>query len=321
MEEEKNASVSNETMDNTASNEVTDTMYYTMDDLCQKQRRYKKEEEKEEQEGKKEKKQPDNINFNRAVIIKDTIRQCLYYGEKDPKAILGYMSTRYEEVGFQNTQQKRINLFADFHRVFRYIHSETRKPVYIQPKKSTFGTQKPDFMFVNGDQIELGFWKIGRPEFTKRGTSKRAIIRDLSLYALVRYARELGFKYITASYYYLTKTSDVDNWNQCIQSFFGTGDNVLSMTDIWGGKPNDLDAQMADKIDILKNGVKDEEMPEDECEYCKYYNICRYTNPPITIDAVQQAKAKTADSRIVRPAGPYFPATPGRVLRPVFLIV
>ena len=31
---------------------------------------------------------------------------------------------------------------------------------------------------------------------------------------------------------------------------------------------------------------------------------------------------ETADSRIVRPAGPYFPATPGRVLRPVsFLIV
>lgn len=293
----------------TKQTEEKDTFYYTMTGLCKKQRRYS-EEEKKGEEG-EQKQVPDNMNFNRAVIMKDTIRQVLYYREQDkksnvkkedradyPKNVLRYMSTRYDAAGIDNFQQRRIILLDDFQKVMRYIRCETRTPMYFSNKETSFGREKPDFAFVSGDRIELGFWKIGKADFTRTG-KKNALVRDFSLFSLVKYARELGFKYITASYYYLRKTYDSSDWSQNDPVFFGRGDNVISMTDIWEGVPNELDFQMEEELKILKDGVDEKDMPEDNCENCRYYNICKYTAPPLHLEAnasSSQAKSKVAAS-------------------------
>lgn len=228
--------------------------------------------------------QPDN--YFRTAIIRSAVVSALMYHERDPKNIMEYLKSRYEECGYKNFQQKRINMLWDHHRIMRYLNDESRSPIFPQSTKIEMAgkqyTVHPDFAFVNGDSVEVVQLGIGKPDVTKKG-AKNALLRDLRLYAMVKYARQGGFKNITASMYFLRKSSDTNNWAQCEQFFFGGGGNVVSMTDVWTGTRNALDDQMETAMNILANGVAPESVCSEDCEHCDKYDLCKYLMPPMQI--------------------------------------
>ena len=72
----------------------------------------------------------------------------------------------------------------------------------------------------------------GKPNVTQKG-NKNAMKRDLQLYATILYGRQMGFKNITASFYFLKKDTDTLTWNLNEQSFFGSGNIVSLERDTW----------------------------------------------------------------------------------------
>lgn len=227
-------------------------------------------------------------NYSRTAIIRSTITAALCYHERDPKNIMEYMKSRYEECGYLNFQQKRINLLWDHRRVMRYLNDETRTPIFPKADVVMIGNRPvrvaPEFAFVSGadnEEIEIVQLRIGKPDVTTG--KKNAWIRDLRLYAMVLYARKAGFKKITASMYFLRKSTDSSNWAMCEQNFFGGGGNVLSMTDLYDGRPNSLDDQMASYIQLLSDGMTPEQVCEEDCERCERYDLCKYLMPPMRI--------------------------------------
>ena len=222
----------------------------------------------------------------RTEIIRATIKAALMLKVRDPRDIMEYLAARYEEIPFQNFQQKRINMIWDHRRIMRYLNDETRTPKFLAGEIVDMGGKLyrmvPDYCFIDGDSIEVVTLRIGKPDITKKG-KRNAEIRDLTLYASVLYARKLGFKRIKASYYFLRKSTDTQNWAECEQSFFGGGGNIVSLTDLYDGRPNDLDQQMEKDLNLLRDGIPEEKVCEEDCKNCSKFDICKYMLAPISI--------------------------------------
>ncbi|MCD8083218.1 MAG: ATP-dependent helicase [Clostridiales bacterium] len=227
-------------------------------------------------------------NYTRAAVIKDTIKAALVFHERNPKNIMEYMASRYEECLFKNYQQKRINLLWDHRRVMRYLDDETRTPVFPKGHIVNLGTHscmvKPDFCFVDQSRngIEVVTLRIGKPDVTKSGR-KNAEIRVLRLYAMILFGRSLGFRKITASYYFLKKSTDTQNWLTCDQSFFGSGGNVVSMKDIYDGEENETDRKVSRFIRMLDIGTPEDRMCKEDCDTCDKHDICKYLLSPVKL--------------------------------------
>lgn len=230
-----------------------------------------------------------STNFFRAWICRDVIQQALRYKIKNGRAIMEYMNGRYVEGGFINPQQKNQVLLDDWRKIHRYILDEPREPMFVEAgypvlKEGELPVKvQPTVLFPVGDKVDIVLIKIGRPDVTRKG-SKSKIARDLQLYAMIKYARMLGFKNITASFYFLTKPSDTSNWSTNEPIFFNGGSNVVSMSDIWDGdsSENSLDKEMKEMVDYYYKGV-DECIAEEHGQICLHHELCQYKKAPITI--------------------------------------
>ncbi|MBR2592829.1 MAG: UvrD-helicase domain-containing protein [Oscillospiraceae bacterium] len=239
----------------------------------------------------KEGAQPEN--YFRAVIIIAVIRWALILylrvlaKEPDKKEVMEYMATRYPECRFKIYQQMQQQLLQDHNYVMRYLQDEKRKPWFPKSMPVQIGSRVYDVhchvAFPCDDQIELVYFKIGKPNMTQTGRGN-AFQRDMFLYALQLYGRALGFKYITSSIYFLKKSSDRQYWNQNDQNFFGSGDNIIQITDIYDGKPTPLDEKMAPLIAKLDAGIDPEEQDEETCAYCENFDLCKYKKAPLRIE-------------------------------------
>lgn len=245
----------------------------------------------------KEGAQPEN--YFRTIITKDTIRNALIYNVRDPKEVMQYMQSRYAECGFKNYQQKQQQLLWDHRRVMRYLKGESRKPSFPKGMPVRIGTKEYDVhcdvAFECGEQVELVIFKVGKPSMTQTGRGN-AFQRDMQFYALQLYGRELGYKNITASFYFLRKTSDSSYWNQCEQNFFGSGDNIIQITDLYDGEENALDKKMLPLIEKNETGIAPEDQEESTCAYCDKYDLCKYTLPPARMP--EETKEKKAASEM-----------------------
>ena len=271
--------------------------------------------------------------YFRTAIVKATIKNALMYGikaktvvlKKDgtvddmkskkayEKAVMQYMMTRYAECGFKNYQQRQEQLLWDHRRVMRYLKSEHR--VMSIPEEGTVEIAgktrviRPDLAVICGTQAEFIYFKNSKPKFTQTGR-KNDFNRDIQLYATILYGRQLGFENITASFYFLKMAGDSGTWSCCPQTFFGNGsDNIVQMNDVYQGKPNDLDKQMEEKIQMLIDGVEPEKMPEEECEYCKHYDLCKFTLPALRIgeEAETETSEEGAEEEVERPVIEFSP--------------
>ena len=212
-----------------------------------------------------------------------------------------YMQSRFPECGFKNYQQMQQQLLWDHRRVMRYLKGENRRPSFPKALPVRIGNRVYDVhcdaAFECGDQVELVIFKVGKPTMTQTGRGN-AFQRDMQLYALQLYGRELGFKNITSSFYFLRKSSDTSYWNQCEQSFFGSGDNIIQITDLYDGVENELDRRMLPLIAKNDSGIAEEDQEESTCEYCDKYDICKYTLPPVRLEATAGREEKAGDVEI-----------------------
>ena len=240
-------------------------------------------------------------NYFRTIIVKDTIRNALIYNVRDPKEVMQYMQSRFPECGFKNYQQMQQQLLCDHRRVMRYLKGECRKPSFPRALPVRIGDRvydvHCDVAFECGDQVELVIFKVGKPSMTQTGRGN-AFQRDMQLYALQLYGRELGFKNITSSFYFLRKSSDTSYWNQCEQNYFGGGDNIIQITDLYDGTPNELDRKMLPVIAKNDSGIMPENQEESTCEYCDKYDICRYTLPPARMAVPEESADKAGDAKM-----------------------
>ena len=230
--------------------------------------------------------------LKRSQIIKKTIKNCIIYNIKDGESVMEYMNSRYVECGFVNPQQKMQILLSDWRRVMRYLNSETRpgklcsaKEISIDPNLPSFRVH-PDMAFPDGDSIELVFYKIGKPSVTQSG-DKNKIKRDLQLYAAVLYGRQLGFKNIKASFYYLAKKTDSSaDWASCDTNFFGSeGGNIITLVDLHeNDNVNTTDMEIKPSLMLFKEGIDEDDQDENSCKYCDFYHMCKYKKPPISVN-------------------------------------
>ncbi|WP_292195353.1 ATP-dependent helicase [Butyrivibrio sp.] len=233
-------------------------------------------------------------NYYRKALIMDCIKAALQWGERRSDAIMNYLNSRYDECGYKNFQQRQMNLAWDHKRVMRYLNNETRTPVFLEGGQVQLGDQMfkvhPDACFIdesdpNNRKIELVRYQLGRPYLTNKG-KKNATIRDLKLFSMIMYGRQLGFQEITASIYYLQKTTDVSNGmagQNFDPDFFEGGGNIVSMTDQYTGVANNLDQQVEDALAKLSDGIDASAMREEDCKKCPKYDICQYTMPPVKL--------------------------------------
>lgn len=229
-------------------------------------------------------------NFFRAYICRDIIQNALRYKIKKGKDVMEYMNGRYVEAGFINPQQKKQVLLDDWRKIMRYLREEKREPKFVKTgypvlKDGELPVEvRPTVLFPVGDKVDIVLIKIGRPNVTKKG-DKGKLARSLQLYAMIKYARMLGYKNITASFYFLTKSNDTNNWLTNDPLFFTGDSNIVSMSDLWDGTdtPNDLDKEMQPLIDLYYQGV-DECIAEEHGQTCAYPELCRYKKAPIKVE-------------------------------------
>lgn len=229
-------------------------------------------------------------NFFRAYICRDIIQNALRYKIKKGKDVMEYMNGRYVEAGFINPQQKKQVLLDDWRKIMRYLREEKREPKFVKTgypvlKDGELPIEvRPTVLFPVGDKVDIVLIKIGRPNVTKKG-DKGKLARSLQLYAMIKYARMLGYKNITASFYFLTKSNDTNNWLTNDPLFFTGDSNIVSMSDLWDGTdtPNDLDKEMQPLIDLYYQGV-DECIAEEHGQTCAYPELCRYKKAPIKVE-------------------------------------
>ena len=231
-------------------------------------------------------------NYYRSIVIKDTIKNALKIMNRTGKMptrkdVMQYMSSRYCECGFKNYQQKQETLIWDGNRTMRYLRSEYRVVTFPKGRNVMVGGKKifvkVDAAFPCGDTVTLVLFKIGKPNGMTQTGRNNDFARDLQLYSMILYGRKLGYKNITACFYFLRKDSDTSNWSACEQNFFGGGGNVIEMNDLYdgSGEPNGLDLEMQEKINLNDEGIEPEEIKEEHCSYCPLYQVCKYTLPPI----------------------------------------
>lgn len=239
-----------------------------------------------------------SLSVYKSAIMKDAIKFALkanirkYCKDKTEygKRVMEYMMTRYSEPGFENYQQKQAQLLLDWHKVMRYLNSEQRYLYIPEPGTVEFAgkefTVKPDLAYsLDGKtDIELITIKTGKVYFKKKEDD---IERDLRTYLQILYAKKLGYKDITISYYHLTKEyeSDCSNWSQCAQSF--SGGNIIKIKD---GELAGGDAYNPEQIEILKEFVtkgEDKSECDKNCSYCPLKDICEYTLPATKISEIE----------------------------------
>ena len=229
-------------------------------------------------------------NFFRAYICRDIIQNALRYKIKKGKDVMEYMNGRYVEAGFINPQQKKQVLLDDWRKIMRYLREEKREPKFVKTGYPVLKEGElpikvaPTVLFPVGDKVDIILIKIGRPNVSKKG-DKTKLARSLQLYAMIKYARMLGYKNITASFYFLTKSDDTNNWLTNDPLFFTGDSNIVSMSDLWDGTdtPNDLDKEMQPLIDLYYQGV-DECIAEEHGQTCAYPELCRYKKAPIKVE-------------------------------------
>ena len=245
---------------------------------------------------------PEGETYYRAAIIKATIKNALKYNIRDPKAVMQYMRTRYPECGFKNYQQRQATLLWDHRRVMRYLDAEGRKP-FFPPKDTVIirGNEievRPDVVFESGEAAELVLFKIGKPTMTQTGRGNQ-YQKEMQLYALQLYGRKKGYKVITASFYFLKKNTDTSYWNQCDQSFFGGGGNVIQIKDIYDPDVyNELDGKMGALLKQYEDGIEEEKQAAETCVYCKHRDVCKYTLPPVELDRENEKEDSAATAAV-----------------------
>lgn len=250
-----------------------------------------------------------NDQYYKSVAIKQTLKDAMK-NDWDEDRILQELEKNFSALTEYPTHETaRIHAVDAKNQVMRYLTSEHRVPIDAEAKTlDIFGVSvsvNPDFIFVEGDNIEVVKLCCSKPRITQTGKKKDVGAKySLSLYALYCYGKTLvpsgTVKNVKASYYYLRKDNDSVAENRFDPDFFNLkgGKNIVSLAcETDGITPNELDNDFEPQFEEYKRG---EEVSGSTCEGCDFFHLCNYKFSPKCIERVKEVK--TAKDLMLTPS-------------------
>lgn len=252
-----------------------------------------------------------NKSFDESIKKRSSlVRHCIteiFNGRMDGQKASDEIDEFFEEEG-KNLATKTRSIFAnDMKRcINRYLSSETRIPQFfpeanISIYKDMEVKVKPDLVFFDntkGNSVEVVKLKYSKPRITRTGRKRdMSVDHSLEMYSMLCYARQFvapgKTAYVSASIYYLRKSTDSESKGTFDKDFFnGNGGNVVTLSEIYtnDGKANDTDRLYIPQIEEFLKG-DDKACTEEKCKTCEFYKICSYRKSPIRI--VKEKKVKS----------------------------
>lgn len=231
------------------------------------------------------------LGVARSQGMTDCIRLCYKYRTDKLADIAGYLKSRYmTSDSFVNPQVIASTLMRDAMLIRRAVASEGAKGMERYHLLYGDDAKTADMLEIDPAQTRIAVVKF---YIGKNDNKKSSVCVDLTLYKMIQLGRQKATEIfpqtkdvvIDAEMRYLRK--DSDKGLVLDPNFFGS--NILTMTDT----PT-LDAEMQKDVQLDMDGIDEQEIPEEECEQCKFFNICRYTDPPVPIPTVPAGSKGTA---------------------------
>lgn len=259
-------------------------------------------------------------HIRKSGIIKKGIRDMMLGGISE-KDLVVRLDEEFKELGYLSEKQRRIQSADAYKQIMRYVLSERRKfypaksmDVYLPAYDLTIKEVKPDALFWGKDVDGTTTLEVARFKCKKPDVSQKQATSSLELYALARYGRLIvnsGDKVIIkASLYFLRKQNDSNSEEKaCFDTdFFNTtgGRNIVYLTEYFEKSASDpygvdtsftgLDMRFKPIIESFVNGVPEEECSKEDCEICEFKPICKFSNPPLSIDTPKAARVASGVS-------------------------
>lgn len=235
--------------------------------------------------------------MKKAGIIKKAIADILINKESEEDVKISVMAA-FEEIPYTSNRQRELHAADALRQIFRYTTGEKslkRSLIPGMPADVDMGngltvSVNPDYIVVNGDNIEVIKLKTSKPSISQSSADKG----DLGLYSLLLYGRQLvppGNKAnITASYYFLRKNNDSSSQDSANfdEDFFELkgGRNIVEMNETYENVEDfksGWDSIMEEKIKAYVEGSPKEECSKEDCENCQLKKICQYTESPTAV--------------------------------------
>lgn len=174
----------------------------------------------------------------------------------------------------------------------RYLDSETRKPMIAQAKYFEICGEKilvrPDFIFDDGNTIEVVFIRASRPNVSMRGRKNdTGVNQSLELWFGLIYARSLREdipgaekRNLKSSYYFIRKDTD-RSYGLYDRDFFSkSGKNVVYLEESWDSEGICAGKTDSGFIPQLEAFIEGTECTPDDCKTCANRTACEYQRSP-----------------------------------------
>lgn len=233
-----------------------------------------------------------NAAYDTAVTEKDILKN-IYEGNFERDELKDLVSQ-----GVEN-KLKAQEVTRD---LARYLKSETRKPVIAHTKYFIVGDEKvkvcPDFIFDDGQTIEVVFIRSSKPDVTMRGKKNdTGVNQSLELWYGIIYGRAYAKhvpggekRNIKSSYYFMRKDTDRAFGSYDMDFFSKTGKNIVYLFEAQeerNARFNVLDEQFFPQLEAFQEGT---ECSEDDCKTCANRTSCEYQKSPEPFERKENKK-------------------------------
>ena len=225
-----------------------------------------------------------NAAFDTAVTEKDILKN-IFEGNFEIKELSDLVSQGVEDT-FKAQEVTRD--------LSRYLKSENRTPIIAKPKYFLIGEEKvmvkPDFIFDDGETLEVVFIRASRPDVSMRGKKNdTGVNQSLELWYGILYARAYrgnGTQDLKSSYYFMRKENDRAYDTYDINFWSKSGRNVVYLTESYGD--NSIDTGFIPQLEDFVAG--NTECTESDCEKCMNRTSCQYQKSPEPFEKKENKK-------------------------------
>lgn len=178
----------------------------------------------------------------------------------------------------------------------RYIKSETRTPVIAKTKYFEIEGEKvlvkPDFIFDDGNSIEIVFMRSGKPDVTQKGKKNdTGVNQSLELWYGIIYGRayradraeedeKFAERNIKSAYYFLRKDTDKAYGLYDPDFFSGAGRNIVGLYEPYDATGLEEAATDDGFLPQLEAFIEGTECTPDDCKKCANRTSCEYQKSP-----------------------------------------
>lgn len=239
-------------------------------------------------------------NYKKAIVVQDVLKRIIFEGISESEAE-AEIRNGLEKLPYHE-KEREAHIEDAVREIYRYVDYEKEPltaavPVDIEVGANMIVKVTPTFIKAKAEKrfvyVREGKRKAkdvqidGSIEVIKVKTGKPKDIRkadtDIGLWSMLLYGRKFvrpGQKVIVkASYYYLRRPDD--SFQKDKFEKFEKDKNVVSITELYEGKPNYMDERFAVVTEDFMNGHDETYCRNSDCEKCSYFVMCKgYVDSP-----------------------------------------